>query len=91
MVQIISWLLLVGGICGGIAVIVFVTCANTKGWMLGHDNNFFGWSFILAAVGVVAILVASVLFFVDANVHKRKKTAFRESQARFAMEQETKT
>ncbi|GJQ85637.1 hypothetical protein Trydic_g20186 [Trypoxylus dichotomus] len=91
MVQIISWLLLVGGVCGGIAIIVFVTCANRNGWMLGHDNNFFGWSFILAAVGVVALLVASSLFFVDANIHKKKKKAFKESQSRFAMEQETKT
>ena len=90
MVRIISLLLLVGGICGAIAVIVFVTCANRAGWMPGLDNNFFGWSFGMAAVGVVAILVSSVLFFVDLHIHVRKKRALQESQARFEMEIETK-
>ncbi|KAJ8916188.1 hypothetical protein NQ315_016327 [Exocentrus adspersus] len=81
-------ILLIGGICGGIAVIVFASCANRSGWMPGHDNNFFGWSFALACIGVVACLVASTLFFVDAYVQRRKKREFKESQARFEMEPE---
>ncbi|XP_022913654.1 uncharacterized protein [Onthophagus taurus] len=90
LVRIISWLLFGGGLCGGIAVIVFVTTANRPGWMPGHDNNFFGWSFVLAAVGVVAILVSSILFFIDLHISERKKRALKESQAKFEMQAETK-
>jgi len=54
--------------------------------MVGHDNNFFGWSFILGAIGSVALLVASSLFFVDANIYNRKKNQFRESQAVFELQ-----
>lgn len=90
LIRINSWSLLIGGICGCIAVIVFASCANQNGWMPGHENNFFGWSFILACIGVIACLVSSTLFFVDLYVQKRKKDQSRESQTRFEMEHETK-
>lgn len=90
LVKILAIDLWVGGLCGGIAVIVFASLANKNGWMPGHDNNFFGFSFILACIGVVAILVAAVLFFVDANIFERKGYV-KDSQARFELEQESKT
>lgn len=83
-----AWILLVGGLAGGIAVIVFGSCANRRGWMPGHDNNFFGWSFALACIGVVSALVASTLFFVDGNIQQKKKRKFKDSQLRFEMEHE---
>lgn len=83
LVKIIAVLLLAAGLTGGIAVIVFASLANRNNWMPGHDNNFFGWSFILACIGVIASLVASVLFFVDADVHQRKERQLKESQTRF--------
>lgn len=83
-----AWVLLVGGLCGAIAVIVFASLANRNGWMPGHDNNFFGWSFVLGCIGVVSMLVSSTLFFTDANVHERKERYFKESQMRFEVEQE---
>lgn len=83
-------ILFFGAIFGGIAVIVFAACANKNGWMPGHDNNFFGWSFALACIGVVICLVASILFFVDAYTQKRKKEKLKESQLRFQMEPEHK-
>ncbi|XP_060532827.1 uncharacterized protein LOC132705896 [Cylas formicarius] len=86
LIRINSWLLLAGGICGAIAVIVFASCANRKRWMPGHDNNFFGWSFALACIGVAITLVASTLFFVDGHIQKKKKQRFKESQMQFELE-----
>lgn len=83
-------ILMGGGICGVIAVIVFASTANKDNWLPGHDNNFFGWSFALAVIGSAACIVASVLFFVDANVQDRKLQYSTESQARFELEHETK-
>lgn len=81
---------LVGGLCGGIAVVVFGSVANRNGWMPGHANNFFGWSFALACIGVVCCLVSSTLFFTDANIQQRKKEQLKDSQTRFELENETK-
>lgn len=58
--------------------------------MPGHDNNFFGWSFILGAIGSISLLIASTLFFVDANVQQRNRKLLKESQTRFEMEHESK-
>lgn len=85
-----AWILLAGGLCGGVAVIVFASLANKNDWMPGHDNNFFGWSFVLACIGVVACLVASCLFLTDGYIQKRKRRELMESQTRFELERETK-
>lgn len=83
-------ILLFGGVCGVIAIIVFASTANRDNWLPGHDNNFFGWSFALAVIGSAACIVSSILFFVDANVQERKLKYSTESQARFELEHETK-
>ncbi|KAK9870574.1 hypothetical protein WA026_008136 [Henosepilachna vigintioctopunctata] len=77
---------LIGGICGGIAVIVFASLGNRNGWMPGHENNFFGYSFVLACVGSVAMIIASILFFTDLNIQKRKKNQLQDSQAKFQIQ-----
>lgn len=78
------------GSCGGLAVIIFATSGNTDGWMPGHVNNYFGWGFGLAVVGVVAAFVSGALFLVEANVQDRKRNLLKESQTRFELESETK-
>ncbi|XP_050304944.1 uncharacterized protein LOC126742341 [Anthonomus grandis grandis] len=88
LIRVNGGLLLVAGISGAIAVIVFASKANKKGWMPGHQNNFFGWSFALACIGVLAALVASALFFSDAHVQQRKRKQLKDSQIRFEMEHE---
>ncbi|KAG5878904.1 hypothetical protein JTB14_023561 [Gonioctena quinquepunctata] len=85
-----GFILLCGGIAGAIAVIVFASLGNRNNWMPGHENNFFGWSFALACIGVIMTLVASTLFFVDMYVQRRKKRMLTESQSRFEMEPEHK-
>lgn len=80
----------VSGVCAGLAVIVFVLCANRDNWMPGHANNFFGWSFALAVTGTLASLLAGTLFMVEMTIQKKKRKYMKESQTRFEMEQETK-
>ncbi|XP_066159206.1 uncharacterized protein sinu [Euwallacea fornicatus] len=86
LIKLNAWILLVGGLAGGIAVIVFACCANRSHWMPGHDNNFFGWSFALGCIGTVAALVASTLFFVEGYVQDSKRKQLKDSQMRFEME-----
>ncbi|RZC33837.1 clc-like protein 2 [Asbolus verrucosus] len=90
LIQLNAWILLIGGLCGALAVIIFASLANKNGWMPGHDNNFFGWSFVLACIGVVACLVASALFMTDGYVQQRKRRQLMESQTRFELERGTK-
>jgi hypothetical protein len=91
LIKIIAFLLLGTGICGGIAVIVFASLGNRDKWMPGYANNWFGWSFILACIGSVASGVASSLFFTEHHAQSRRLRQFKESQARFELEHETKT
>lgn len=50
-----------------------------------------GWSFILAAIGVVALIVSSLCFLTEATVHEKKIRQLKESQARFELERDTKS
>ena len=54
--------------------------------MPGHANNFFGWSFALACIGVIAALVSATLYFVEAVIQIKKRDHLKDSQARFTME-----
>lgn len=90
LIRVIAAILLFGAISGGIGIIVFASLANQKGWMPGQDNNFFGWSFILGAIGTVSLFIASILFFVDANIQIRKRKLLKESQTRFELKHESK-
>lgn len=89
--KITAFLLLAAGICGGLGVIIFACFGNRDKWMPGYANNWFGWSFVLAAVGSVAALVCSALFFTEHHAQERRVKQFKESQIRFEMEHETKT
>ncbi|XP_063922615.1 uncharacterized protein LOC135137013 [Zophobas morio] len=83
--QMNAYILLGGGLCGGIAVIVFASLAIKSGWMPGPPG-FLGWSFALACVGVIACLVASVLFWTDWTVQRRTRGRLMWPQARFELE-----
>lgn len=82
-------IVLIAGLSGAIAVIVFASLANRNGWMPGHANNFFGWSFALACIGVIAALVSASLYFVEAKIQRKKKDQLKDSQSRFALETKT--
>ncbi|KAK0180272.1 hypothetical protein PV327_005933 [Microctonus hyperodae] len=86
LIQTIGFLSLAGGASGCIAVIVFASLGNTDGWMPGHVNNFFGWSFVLGIIGSVLTVIAGVLLIIEADIQKKKRKYFKESQTRFQLE-----
>lgn len=90
LIQLIGGIMLVVGLSGGLAVIVFALWANQDGWMLGHENNFFGWAFALAISGVIEALICAALFLLESQIQQKKQRNLKESQTRFEMEQETK-
>ncbi|XKL60553.1 hypothetical protein PGB90_007610 [Kerria lacca] len=84
-------LILVGaGISAALATLIFGFWANRDNWMLGHDNNFFGWSFGVAVASVFALLASGILFLTEAHIQKKKQKYLKESQSRLEMAQETK-
>lgn len=89
LIKAIGFSTLAGGICGVLAVIIFGVKGNTEGWMPGHDNNFFGWSYVVAIVGSILMVIASILFLVEANVEKKKREYLKESQIRFQSQSQT--
>ncbi|KAG7199338.1 hypothetical protein KM043_018185 [Ampulex compressa] len=86
LIIIIAFLTVGSGLNGGIAVIIFASLGNMDGWMPDHENNYFGWSFALGVIGSVLMLIASALFFVEANIQRKKRKYFKESQTRFPVE-----
>ncbi|XP_047358509.1 uncharacterized protein LOC124952532 isoform X2 [Vespa velutina] len=72
LIRLIGYMVLVGGISGCIAVIIFASLGNAEGWMPGHTNNYLGWSFALGVIGSVLLLIASALIHVEANVQQKK-------------------
>ncbi|KFB35498.1 hypothetical protein ZHAS_00002271 [Anopheles sinensis] len=90
LIKAISFITLAAAVCGSIGVIVFACFGNKDKWMPEHANNWFGWSFILACIGVVACGVSSSLFFTEAHVQARKRRQLKESQTQFQMDSESK-
>ncbi|XP_043283894.1 uncharacterized protein sinu isoform X2 [Venturia canescens] len=87
LISMIGFILAAAGVCGVIGVIVFACFGNADGWMPGHTNNFFGYSFGLGVCGSVLSLIASLLFLVEANVQRKKRQYLKESQSRFQLSQ----
>lgn len=90
LITVIGGLLMVGGVCGALAVIIFASLGNADGWMPDHTNNYLGWGFGLGVVGVAMCFIAATLFLVEANVQRKKRKYLQDSQARFELEHESK-
>lgn len=82
----IAGVLTTGSVLGCLGVIIFAFFGNGENWMPGHFNNFFGWSFVVAAVGSVLGVVASILMLVELNIQRKKQKKLKESQTRFTLE-----
>lgn len=74
--------MLTAGVCGVIAVGVFAIWANKDDWMLGHENNYFGWSFVVAIVGSIASFIVGALFFVEATIQRKRRNNLKDSRMR---------
>lgn len=90
LIRTMGFVTLASGISGGIGVIVFAIFGNKDKWMPEHANNWFGWSFILACIGAVALGVAATLFLTEAHVQSNKRRQLKESQTRFQIDSESK-
>ncbi|XP_043495404.1 uncharacterized protein LOC122519780 [Polistes fuscatus] len=86
LIKLIAYMVLVGGTSGCIAVIIFACLGNADEWMPGHTNNYLGWSFALAVIGSVLMLIASALLRVEANIQYKKRKYVTESQTKFQLE-----
>ncbi|XP_066599538.1 clc-like protein 2 [Prorops nasuta] len=76
LISAIGYLSLASGICGCIAVIIFGCLGNGKDWMPGQENSYLGWSFAIAVIGSILMLIASILFLVEVNVQSNKDNYF---------------
>lgn len=74
----LTTLLVLGSLMAGsgflhtIAIIVFGALGDSRDWMPDPDNNYLSWSFGLGAVGSILQLIASVLFFLEYIIIRRK-------------------
>ncbi|CAI6359266.1 unnamed protein product [Macrosiphum euphorbiae] len=78
--------LVVSGVCAAMSVFIFVLFANRPGWMPGHDNNFFGWTFGVAIASFFALLGSGAFYLVETNTQLKKIKYLKESQTKFDIE-----
>eukprot|EP00096_Caligus_rogercresseyi_P002216 TRINITY_DN14296_c0_g1_i1.p1 TRINITY_DN14296_c0_g1~~TRINITY_DN14296_c0_g1_i1.p1 ORF type:complete len:229 (-),score=33.81 TRINITY_DN14296_c0_g1_i1:229-915(-) len=81
-VRMLKWTgidLILSGLLGTIALIVFGIYGNGRDYMPDWENNYLSWSFGLGFVGVAFEFVGGVLFIVEARIMARKEIA-REQQ-----------
>lgn len=62
--------LLLAGICGTIAVIIFAARGDGHDWMPDWEHNKTSWSFALAIAGSIFINSSGILFLVEAMKNK---------------------
>ncbi|KAL4127303.1 hypothetical protein QTP88_011479 [Uroleucon formosanum] len=78
--------LIASGICAAISVLIFALFANRPGWMPGHDNNFFGWTFGVAIASFFALLGSGAFYLVETHTQLKKRKYLKESQTKFDIE-----
>lgn len=66
----------------------FALFANEEGWMPGHDNNYFGWTFGIAIASCFTLLGSGAFYLVETNIQVSKKKRMRDSQIKFNLETE---
>ncbi|XP_026467172.1 uncharacterized protein LOC113370698 [Ctenocephalides felis] len=59
--------LIIAGISGLIAVIIFGIRGDGRDWMPNWEHNDMGWAYALAVLGSIALLPAGTLFLVEAR------------------------
>lgn len=69
---------------GAIAVIVFGANGDGRDYMPEWEHNQLGWSYALAALGVVLQWIDGVLFLVESRIVRRREISSEKQQ--FTME-----
>lgn len=65
--------MLLGGICGIIAVIIFGARGDSRYWMPNWEHNDISWSYALAVIGSFILIVSGVLFLIEGRRHRKKQ------------------
>ncbi|XP_022697091.1 uncharacterized protein LOC111265024 isoform X2 [Varroa jacobsoni] len=74
MLRATTGLILASMVCTLVAIIVFGTLGDlTNDYIPQVDWNYFGWSYMLAVVGVIIQLVAAILTWIDARAAARRE------------------
>jgi len=77
-VRVLRWTgfdLIISGICGTIALIIFGAQGDGRDFMPDWEQNYLSWSFGLGFVGVFLMYVVAILFIVEARIIARKEIA----------------
>lgn len=59
--------LIISGVCGCIAVIIFGANGDRRDWMPNWEHNDLSWSYALGVVGSLLLIPAGSLFLVEAR------------------------
>lgn len=60
-------------LCGAISLVIFAIHGNSRIWMPEWEHKNFGWSFVVAIIGVVILHISAILYFIEERVHKIKR------------------
>lgn len=63
--------------------------ANRPGWMPGHENNYFGWTFAMAIASFFALLASGILYLIEASIPMKNIYNLKKSEAHFNMRART--
>lgn len=78
--------LILAGIFGLIAVLIFGANGDRRDWMPNWEHNDLSWSFALGCLGSLFLLPAGALFLVEAKRMKFRRSRDQESPSQYSME-----
>lgn len=78
--------LIISGVCGTIAVIIFGANGDRRDWMPNWEHNDLSWSFALAAVGSILLIPAGALFLVEARRQRYRRLESSRPASEYHME-----
>ncbi|XP_018320526.1 uncharacterized protein LOC108733733 [Agrilus planipennis] len=78
--------LIIAGICGTIAVIIFGANGDRRDWMPNWEHNDLSWSFALAVVGSLLLLPAGSLFLVEGRRARFRKLRNEDEGSQYGMD-----
>lgn len=78
--------LVISGVCGTIAVIIFGANGDRRDWMPNWEHNDLSWSFALAAVGSLLLIPAGALFLVEARRQRYRRLESSRPASEYHME-----
>lgn len=79
--------LIIAGLSGLIAVLIFGANGDKRDWMPNWEHNDLSWSFAFAVIGSLLLFPAGALFLVEARRAKYRKLRESRPPSHFSMEE----